>query len=62
MIAVLKLACAMIAAMILGNWFLSEVQKSKRNNEPWYKPYYSPPGLLIISAMTILIIFGAIKS
>ena len=61
MIVVLKMASALIASMMLGNWFVSEVQKSKRNNEPWYKPYLSPPGLLIISSITILIIFGAIK-
>lgn len=62
MIVVLKMASALIASMILGNWFITEVKKSKINNDPWYKPYFSPPGLLIISAMTILIIFGAIKS
>lgn len=61
MITVLKMAAALIASIMVGNWYIAEVQKAKENGDPWYKPYISPPGLLIISAMTILIIFGAIK-
>jgi len=53
----------LIAASILGNWFLSEVRNAKIRKEPWYKPYLSPPGLMIIAVVlllpVVLWLFGA---
>ncbi|MEZ4527460.1 MAG: hypothetical protein R2941_16185 [Desulfobacterales bacterium] len=48
MLQILKMISALVAASIIGNWFLSEVRKSRRRGEPWYKPYGSPPGILIL--------------
>jgi len=48
-------ACAIvIAATLLGNWFLSEVRESRRKKAPWYAPYVSPPGILIICFIVLL--------
>lgn len=38
----------LIASIIVGKWFLAEVSKSKQKGEPWYKPYLSIPGIIII--------------
>jgi hypothetical protein len=39
--------------MIIGNWFLSELRKARAARLPWYKPYLSIPGLLIIAAILL---------
>ena len=35
----IKYAAVLVAAIIIGNWFLAEARKAKTNKEPWYKPY-----------------------
>lgn len=54
MLQVLKMISALVAASIIGNWFLAEVRKSRHRGEPWYKPYGSLPGILIIVLMLTL--------
>lgn len=53
---IIKAVAVLAAAGILGNWFLAEVKKSKIKNEPWYKPYLSLPGLLVIFAVLLPVI------
>jgi hypothetical protein len=52
----IKYVAVLVAAMIIGNWFLSEVRKAKANVQPWYKPYLSLPGLIIIAALSLPLI------
>ncbi len=52
----IKYAAVLIAAIIIGNWFLAEARKAKTNKEPWYKPYMSVPGLIILAALSLPII------
>lgn len=48
-------ACAILAAAgILGNWFLNEFRAGKKKGLPWYTPYVSPPGILIICIVCLL--------
>ena len=49
----IKYAAVLVAAIIIGNWFLTEARKAKTNKEPWYKPYLSLPGLIILAALTL---------
>ena len=49
-----KIVALLAAAAIVGNWYLSEVKKAKKQNAVWYRPYISPPGLIIISAIVFL--------
>jgi hypothetical protein len=49
----IKYAAVMVAAIIIGNWFLTEARKAKTNKEPWYKPYLSLPGLIILAALSL---------
>jgi len=50
LIDVARAAALLIAAAIVGNWFLSEIKKAKAQKAPWYKPYLSIPGILIVLA------------
>jgi hypothetical protein len=52
-----KYVAVLVAASIIGNWFLSEVRKAKLKKEPWYKPYLSVPGLIILAALSLPLIF-----
>jgi H+/Cl- antiporter ClcA len=49
---IIKLVAVLAAATLLGNWFLAELRKARRQNLPWYTAYLSPPGLLILAALT----------
>ena len=52
----IKYVAVLVAAMIIGNWFLTEVRKAKVNQQPWYKPYVSLPGLIILAALSLPLI------
>jgi hypothetical protein len=55
-ISLLKMAAVLLAASFLGNWFLSELKKARAFQKPWYTPYLTPPGLLIIIALFIPVV------
>ena len=57
LIDAVKLVSVLLGAVILGNWFLAELKKSHRRNLPWYSVYLSPPGLLILAALLVPIIY-----
>jgi len=44
-----------IAALILGHWLHKEVRKARALGRPWYTPYLSTPGILIIVILATLI-------
>ena len=50
----LKIIAVLIAAMLIGNGFLRELKKAHALGLPWYRPYLSPPGLLIVLAVLLL--------
>jgi hypothetical protein len=51
--SILKAIPILVAAFFLGNWFLSEVRKAKYARKPWYSPYLTIPGILIIITFMI---------
>jgi len=57
LITLAKYVAVLAAAMVLGNWLLAEVTKAKLNKQPWYKPYVSVPGLLILAALSLPLFF-----
>ena len=57
LITLAKYVAVLVAAMIIGNWFLAEVTKVKLNKQPWYKPYVSVPGLIILAALSLPLFF-----
>jgi hypothetical protein len=50
---ILKYVPVLIAALLLGNWFMKEVRKAKIQQKPWYAPYISVPGILILLAISL---------
>lgn len=56
-LAAIKAVAALMAAMILGNWFLSEVKRAKAQGAPWYQPYLSIPGVMILVLVLALPVF-----
>ena len=56
-ITLAKYVAVLAAAIIIGNWFLIEVKKAKFNRKPWYKPYISVPGIIILLAVLVLPLF-----
>jgi hypothetical protein len=57
----IKYIPVLIAAILLGNWFLAEVRKSRAAGAPWYQPYQSLPGILIIVILIIPIILWLLR-
>ena len=58
---ILKLVAILVAALLIGNWFLAEVRKARSQRKPWYQPYLSIPGLLIILALLLPVIVWIIN-
>jgi hypothetical protein len=52
--AIVKIIAPLAAAVLVGNWFLSEVKKVRIKGGPWYQPYLSIPGVLIIMAILLV--------
>lgn len=50
----LKFIPILIAAILLGNWFLSELKRANATDKPWYTAYLSIPGLLILLAVLVI--------
>lgn len=43
----------LLAALLLGNWFLAEARKAKAADKPWYAAYLTIPGILVLVALLI---------
>ncbi|MBW2680421.1 MAG: hypothetical protein JRD01_06655 [Deltaproteobacteria bacterium] len=61
LLSILKLVAVLVAALLIGNWFLAEVRKARSKRKPWYQPYLSIPGVLIILALLLPIIVWIIN-
>ncbi|MFZ0243240.1 MAG: hypothetical protein WAL90_16495 [Desulfobacterales bacterium] len=48
----LTLTAPLLAAVILGNLFLGEMKKARRSGAPWYAPYLTLPGLMMLAALS----------
>ena len=61
LVNILKLVAVLVAALLIGNWFLAEVKEARSKRKPWYQAYLSIPGLLIILALLLPIIVWIIN-
>jgi len=59
---IVRIIAPLLAAIFVGNWFMSEVKKARFKGAPWYQAYLSIPGLLIILAILIPVILWIIKT
>lgn len=55
-LSIIKLIAVLAAAIFVGNWFLSELRKARATGAPWYQPYLSIPGLIILAAVLLPVI------
>lgn len=55
-LSIIKLIAVLAAAVFVGNWFLSELRKARATGAPWYQPYLSIPGLIIVAAVLLPVI------
>ena len=53
----ITLVAILLAAIILGNLFLVEVKKAHERKNPWYAPYFSLPGVLILASLSAPVLF-----
>jgi hypothetical protein len=53
----LQFVAVLAAAGLLGNWFLTEVRKSRARKAPWYRPYLTVPGIMVVIAVLIPVIY-----
>ena len=51
----LQMASVFAASLILGRWFDQERKKAEASGKPWYAPWHSIPGILIIVILCVLI-------
>jgi len=61
LLPLLKMAAVLAAAGFLGNWFLGELKRARAQGKPWYAPYLSVPGLLIVLAVLLPLILKWIR-
>ena len=47
----LKFIPVLIAAVLVGNAFLKEVRAAQRKKAPWYRPYLTLPGVIVVLAL-----------
>ncbi len=59
--SLLKFVPVVIAAVLLGNWFLKEVKRAKLAQKPWYAPYLTIPGVLIIIVVLLPVFLKLLK-
>lgn len=59
--AIAKIIAPLVAAVLVGNWFMSEVKKARIKGGPWFRPYLSIPGVMIILAILLPLILWIIK-
>ena len=56
----LKMIAVLVAAILVGNWFLSEIKEARLKDKPWYQPYVSIPGVLIVLALLLPILLWVV--
>jgi hypothetical protein len=56
MIEIVKIVAVLLAAALVGNWFLSEAKKARKQAKAWYAAYFSLPGLIVILAICLPLI------
>ncbi len=62
LLGLVKFLPVLIAALLVGNWFLSEVKKARRLQKPWYAPYLTLPGVLILVVLLFPVIYHFYKN
>lgn len=57
LVGLLKAGAVLLAAILLGNWFLAALRTSRAQGKPWYAVYLSLPGILVVLAILLPVFF-----
>lgn len=57
MIDIVRIIAVLVAAGLLGNWYLAEYKKAHRLGKPWYYAFLSIPGVLVILIIALPVIY-----
>jgi hypothetical protein len=57
----LALGAPLLAAVIIGNLFLTEVKKARTASAPWYAAYLTVPGIMVLTALCLPILMWLFK-
>jgi len=60
-IEIARLAAVLLAATLLGKWFLQEVRRVRAKGRPIYEAYISIPGLLILLVLLTPVLIRMFK-
>jgi hypothetical protein len=58
MLIIVQYLCVLIAAVLLGRWYLIEARRLKATGKPWYAVYFSIPGIIILAIIIFLPLFS----
>ena len=53
-VKIIRLIAVLLAASILGNWYLAEYKKARAAHLPSYRAYFSLPGICILLLILLL--------
>jgi len=56
LVNIISALAVLAAGAMLGKQFLAENRKALRNRAPWYAPYLSLPGILMLIALAVPIV------
>ena len=54
MFEIIRFVAILLASVVVGNWFLSELKKARAQGKPIYQAYLTIPGILIIAVIIFL--------
>ena len=54
LVTIIKAIAVLVAAFLVGNAFLGELKKARALSLPWYKPYLTLPGILILIVILVV--------
>ncbi len=54
LVSIIKAIAVLVAALIVGNSFLDELKKARALNLPWFKPYLTLPGIIILVVIIVV--------
>ena len=56
LLSLIKMAAVLAGGLMLGRMFFEEVKRAKRAGAPWYTPYGTLPGILVLVALVLPLI------
>jgi len=54
LVTIIKTVAILGAALIVGRSFLDEIKKARVKGLPWYKPYLTLPGIIILIVILVV--------